>query len=512
MRGVLAGLITGLIVSGLVLGTASVVVDLADMAVLRDSAPEADAVAVPPGSGFDAVREDREAALPGAGDSPEAGAAPRVPAPAPDETVSLSGAETAPAEAPATGEATSLAAPPADDAGAGGVAVGGESPVLPSPQAQAPAQPKDEARLSISTDPAQPPSPDPGESGAGLTQPEEEDVGGPEEAAGDPAEETGESGAQAPEPQAPEPQAPEPQAPEPPAPEPQQDESIAAIAPDEGAPEAAPAPRRIVPESGGALTGDRAEGVTTDRLPRIGETPPEDEAAEAAPEPQAALARNAVEAEVPPGKPLMAIVLIDEGAAALGLEALGAFPYPLSIAIPATRADASEAAARYREAGFEVLLAADLPEGAGPGDVETAMAAWLDRVPQAAAVIEGDGTGLQSSREASAQLAPILLETGHGLVMRPNGLDTAQKLIAREGVPSATLFRDFDAQGQNAAAVRRFLDQAAMRAGQQQDGVIMLGRVRADTISALLLWGLQDRAASVALVPVSAVLRQRAAE
>jgi hypothetical protein len=45
-----------------------------------------------------------------------------------------------------------------------------------------------------------------------------------------------------------------------------------------------------------------------------------------------------------------------------------------------------------------------------------------------------------------------------------------------------------------------------MRAGQQDEGVIMLGRVRPDTISALLLWGLQDRAASVALAPVSAVL------
>jgi polysaccharide deacetylase 2 family uncharacterized protein YibQ len=90
--------------------------------------------------------------------------------------------------------------------------------------------------------------------------------------------------------------------------------------------------------------------------------------------------------------------------------------------------------------------------------------------------------------------------------MLPNGLNTAQKLIAREGVPSVTLFRDIDGQGQNAGAVRRFLDQGAMRAGQQDEGVIMLGRVRPDTISALLLWGLQDRAASVALAPVSAVL------
>jgi hypothetical protein len=40
----------------------------------------------------------------------------------------------------------------------------------------------------------------------------------------------------------------------------------------------------------------------------------------------------------------------------------------------------------------------------------------------------------------------------------------------------------------------------------------MLGRLRAETISALLLWGLQDRAAQVALVPVSAVLRRGAGQ
>ncbi|MFB9150752.1 divergent polysaccharide deacteylase family protein [Roseovarius ramblicola] len=465
MRGVLAGMMTGLVVSGLVLGTASVVVDLADRTAQREQAPDAGAVEVPPGSGFDAVREDREAALPDVGDGPDSGAAPRVPAPEPDDTRGLSAADTAPP--PDTGGASSLAAPPADGPDAGGVAVQSDSPVLPSPQAPAPAQPEGETRLTISTEPAQPPSPDPGESDAGLRTPDEPR--------------------------------------QPPA-----DDSIATMAPEEGTPETAPGPRRIEPEGGDTLPGDGG----SDRLPRIGDAPTVDEAADndARPAPpQGALARNAVAIDPPPDKPLMAVVLIDGGQNALGIEALEAFPYPLSIAIAATHPDAAGAAARYRDAGFEVLLAADLPPDATPAEVETAMAAMLSRVPQAVAVIEGDGTGLQGSRAAGAQLAPILSESGHGLVMRPNGLDTTRKLIAREGVPSATLFRDFDAQGQDAAAVRRFLDQAAMRANQQQDGVIMLGRLRADTISALLLWGLQDRAASVALVPVSAVLRRGAA-
>ncbi|MEP5154176.1 divergent polysaccharide deacetylase family protein, partial [Planktotalea sp.] len=117
---------------------------------------------------------------------------------------------------------------------------------------------------------------------------------------------------------------------------------------------------------------------------------------------------------------------------------------------------------------------------------------------------------LQGSRELTDQITKIVQESGHGLVLQANGLNTAQKLASREGVPAATIFRDFDGKDQKAGVIRRFLDQAAFKAGQE-GGVIMLGRLRAETISALLIWGLADRASRVALVPVSAVLQQDAA-
>ena len=164
MRGFLAGLVMGLVVSGLVLGAASVLVDLSERAALRDAAPAADAVEVPPGSGFDAVREDRAAALPGGESSPEPRAAPRVPprALAPDDTGGLRGPESAPVEALATGDAAALAPPPEEGQGAGAVAGGGERPARPRPQALAPDRPEADARLSIPAKPARPPSPDPG--------------------------------------------------------------------------------------------------------------------------------------------------------------------------------------------------------------------------------------------------------------------------------------------------------------------------------------------------------------
>lgn len=482
-------MIAGTVVSTLVLGTASVLTE-----VPGASAPEATSVDVPPGSEFDQSRDDEKADLPGLDASPDAAVAPQVPAPVPDTLDSLSGVDMTPASQPETGGAEGLAqVPSAGDDGAG-VSVETDSPVLSAPQAMAPEAPSGEENLSISTDPAQPVLPDPGDASAGViapaTEPEAEartEAPMPGGAAQEPA----------------------------PAPEP-----TAEIAPEntvETAEEVSEVPAKTLQPLG--TIENRAEGVTTNRLPAITDAPETEAAApEAEPEspvaPEAetqtdapgALVRNAEAFENPEGKPLMAIVLLDDGSSPIGLEALQSFPYPLSFAVDASWPGAKDASERYRAAGFEVLALADLPAGANARDTEVAMQTYLDAVPQAVAIMEGTGTGVQSDRAATEQLAPILLESGHGLVMHAKGLNTAQKLMAREGVPSASVFRDFDAKGQDANAIRRFLDQAAFKAGQQDEGVIMLGRLRADTVSALLLWGLQDRAASVALAPVSAVL------
>ncbi|WP_245827166.1 divergent polysaccharide deacetylase family protein [Roseovarius gaetbuli] len=503
-------------VSTLVLGTASVLTD-----VPGAGAPEAASVDVPAGSEFDLNRDDTKADLPEPEASPEAGSAPQVAAPVPDDLSSLIGVDTTPASPPVTGGAEGLGQAPATGDSGAGVSVDTDSPVLPTPQATVPAAPFDEQGLSISTDPAQPALPDPGEDSAGLSAPIEDvsEDAAPEAAVPDQAEKTPETGSEA-EAEA-EVETADAAAPE----EPAQDLTPMAEATPEPIEDAAPEAAEEAPEepaktlpAAGTIT-NRAEGVTTNRLPAIVDAPEADAPAEGAEAEEPATAEdevpqdapgalkaNAVAFDNPEAKPLMAIVLVDDGTSPIGLEALQSFPYPLSFAVDANWSGAAEATARYRAAGFEVLALADLPEGASAVDTEVAMQTYLESVPQAVAVMEGTGTGLQSDRAAIEQLAPILLESGHGLVMHPKGLNTAQKLMAREGVPSASVFRDFDANGQNASVIRRFLDQAAFKAGQQDEGVIMLGRLRADTISALLLWGLQDRAASVALAPVSAIL------
>ncbi|KEJ89504.1 divergent polysaccharide deacetylase family protein [Sulfitobacter donghicola] len=213
--------------------------------------------------------------------------------------------------------------------------------------------------------------------------------------------------------------------------------------------------------------------------------------------------------ENPEGKPLMSIVLMDNGvdleANEIGLPALSRFPYPVSFAVDVRLLDAAKRMERYRAEGFDVLAMVDLPQGAQPTDAEVSLNVALNGLPEIVGVLEGTGEGLQNSRAVADQVTGILKASGHGLVTQSKGLNSMPKLAVKEGVPAAPVFRDFDSAGQNARVIRRFLDQAAFKAGQE-GGVIMLGRLRAETIEALLVWGLADRAGSVALAPVSAVL------
>lgn len=482
-KGVLSGFLVGAVLSGVVLAAVSVTVDMS-----RQVAPRAAPVNVPADSGFNQPREDRPANLPKGDDMPEQRAAPRVSEPERDDLRSVDKADTAPAAQPETGAAGPMLSAPRDQAESTGMDFQTGEPVLPGPQAPAPDAPAPEngVDMSIATDPAQPRLPEV-EEDSGMPPPA--DAGADADLDADAPEATaGQTRTAAPTSDETRPDA---------APDADADAAPDAPASDTAAPQTTP----------GGTIDDIAGNVASGRLPTV----PDSDATDAAPAAAQAMApplqRFAAPFENPAGKPLMAIVLIDQGASPISHEALADFPYPISYAIDADLPDATDTARQYRAAGLEVLAMANLPPGATARDTEVAIAASLDAVPEAVAIMEGPETGIQGSRPAVRQMIPILKDSGHGLLLFSEGLDTARKLIAREGVPAVSVFRDMDADGQSARAIRRFLDQAAFRAGQQDVGVVMVGRLRAETVSALLLWGLQDRANSIALAPVSAVLQ-----
>ena len=374
-----------------------------------------------------------------------------------------------------------LEAPDANTAG-GDVMVDRDVPVLPSPQAATLPEPKNEAELLISKDPPQPLAPKVPEEETAFTE-------APEGTATDESvTEEGPEGAGVTQPieVAPfEQQQPEAQSVE-------EESTFPSV--DNGEEELRP---KIGRPAGSLVDRNDAAAVAPADQVEVSDLPPID-----------AFAVPFANVEK---KPLMSIVLIDFGAdldwAALGLPALRSFPVPITFAIDSSLPDSVARMNKYRREGFEVLTMIDFPDGATAGDAEMILDAVLSQMTEVVGVLEGVGNGMHETREAFDQTKQILLSTGYGFVIQSNGLNTVTKLAEREGMLLSTVFRDFDSADQSPKVIRRFLDQAAFRAGQE-GGVIMLGRLRAETISALLQWSLQDRTSHVSTAPVSAVLKK----
>ncbi|MEX0367365.1 MAG: divergent polysaccharide deacetylase family protein [Ruegeria sp.] len=481
-RGFLSGLVWGGVVSVIGAGAVSILATSPTAPTAKIEAPQA-----------------ADAPEAGSGTAPEAGSdadlvrdadAPAIASPDTDDVTAAAEAGSDTPTVPETGSATDLAAPAGPGEGAT-VAVDTDSPVQPGAQSPVPGTPDTENELSISTEPAQPPAPEVPATEGAFAEAEQADP-----------ETTDTPSAEAPAPTTPD-TTPAPTAPDvadaPTAPQTDADPADDTIA-------ALPSALDPVVDSGRPTIGRPATSLV-DRDPA-----PEASDVEAAETPgdTRPIVAYATPFERVDDKPLMSIVLIDEGAdltgGAVGLAALQSFPYPLTFAVSASLPDAQTRAQEYRAQGFEVAVLTDLPAGATAADAEVSLSAALDAVPEAVAVMEGTGVGVQESRDASDQISAAVLASGHGLILQSKGLNTAQKLAQRDGVPVGLIFRDFDSAGQTPTVIRRFLDQAAFRASQE-GGVIMVGRVRPDTISALLLWGLQDRAQRVTLAPVSAVLQ-----
>ncbi|MDF1855441.1 divergent polysaccharide deacetylase family protein [Pseudooceanicola sp.] len=530
-----------------------------------DAPPRTGAAEVPGGSEFNQSRADVPVTLPGQEAVSKPPEADSPPPPGRDGLDAIDSAAKEPGNRPETGEPESrlAAVPPAGDAPLPGSNGSETPPVQPTPVDNAPdapsapvaeveprAVPQSTGQTAVPANVTQPQSPDAGAEGSGVGFPSQDlqaaaeapllrsptgsapPVAAKAEIA--PPADTGSAVA----PVAPtQPQQPEVSSTTDPAPmapaadtaAPQVAATDPATAPAESGtvPQADTTPPAVVaraesvmPPNPGATSGpavgrpatrltETGGGMRSARLPSIGNATGDSTTAaqtSAADDPSLPpIRRYAVAFDNPENRPLMSIVLLDDGSGAVDASVLRDFPYPLTIAVDPSWSGAAQAMADYRAAGFEVMLLAGVAPEATAKDLETAFEVWTNVLPEVTAVMEKPGLGLQASRPAADQLADLLMASGHGLVLYPNGFDTARKLAVKTGVPAATLFRDFDGDGQSANVIRRFLDHAAFRAGTE-GGVVMVGRVRPETVQALLVWGLQDRAGRVAIAPISALL------
>ena len=251
--------------------------------------------------------------------------------------------------------------------------------------------------------------------------------------------------------------------------------------------------------------------MRTGRLPSIGAEQAPSQPADvvlADPVLLPALTRNARPFANLDAKPLMTVLLLDDPDSPQDLDALGALDFPLTLVIDPTHPAAAERAAQWRKAGQEVAFdAVGLPEGGGPGDFEVALEAFDTSLPQGLAFV-GDTAGAFQTDRARAQAASgALAARGYGLVTFERGLNPADQAARKAGVAAAQIFREIDAENESAPAVRRLLDRAVFKAAQ--DGqVVVLGRLRDETLAGLRDWADSARAAQVAPAPLSATLQK----
>ena len=208
------------------------------------------------------------------------------------------------------------------------------------------------------------------------------------------------------------------------------------------------------------------------------------------------------------GKPKLSIVLLTDQLNAIDPNLLQALPIPVTFAVDPVNPSADTLLISLREREQEAVILADLPPKAAVQDVDLALTALVDLLPQTVGVIERQAGALQQSRDVMLHVPEVLNRTGHGLVVYEKGLNTLAKEAVKAGTPVATIYRDLDGTDQNERTIRRFLDGAAFRAANRpSEPIVVLARLRPETMSAILIWARQDRAQKTAVLPVSQLMK-----
>jgi hypothetical protein len=311
-----------------------------------------------------------------------------------------------------------------------------------------------------------------------------------------------------------------------------------------GTPEPMPAEPEVVADENSSADGG-AEPATQETAPAVEQVivqAPEEEAAPVAPAGQAATVKvnrpttpteepeivaeetgpeELVLEEVPPlerfatafdksaGLPLVSILLIDDGSSSDPVGAVLSLGFPATVVLDAMAADATTRMSAYRSAGVELAATITLPDGAVPTDVEVALEAAFGVLPETVALVADEGRFLQSDRALTAQVMEVLAANGRGAVTISRGLGFASRIAEQASVAEVSLLRDLDGAGEDAATINRALEQAAFRARQSGEAVL-LARIRPETISALRAWSFGADRDQISLAPLSALLIEEA--
>lgn len=250
-------------------------------------------------------------------------------------------------------------------------------------------------------------------------------------------------------------------------------------------------------------------GVKVNRLPTIGAPPASDASATDVPVVDIgdvpAVKKFAAPFENPDKLPMMAIVLIDIGEEAGGLDiaSIRTLGIPLTVAIDPARKDAAARAAKFRDAGFEVAILDDSSDGATPSDVEVAYQGAHNTLPEAVAVMAPAAGGFQKSRQEAQHMVALVNPDGLAVISWDEGLNSVPQLAGDISLPHAEIWRAADGDGARSEAIRRNLDRAAFEAAQKGQIVVAMDSLP-ESVTALFAW-VAEGGKGVALAPASAI-------
>ncbi|WP_375262208.1 divergent polysaccharide deacetylase family protein, partial [Palleronia sp.] len=132
----------------------------------------------------------------------------------------------------------------------------------------------------------------------------------------------------------------------------------------------------------------------------------------------------------------------------------------------------------------------------------------VEAMPQAAAVMAEGEQGFASGPVAADEIAATLADTGHGVIIRGRDRGPLAQAAEKVGVPVQSIFRRVDGSGRDGRAIGRFLDQAAFEA-RNRGAVVVIADNTPETAEGIERFLGSSRADTVALVPVSAILRSQ---
>ena len=221
-----------------------------------------------------------------------------------------------------------------------------------------------------------------------------------------------------------------------------------------------------------------------------------------------ALDKFAAKFSNPDNKPLLAVVILDKGVAAGGLDAaaLAGMPFAVTIAIDPEREDATTVEATYRIAGDEVaVMISKLPEGSTPSDLEVIYQSFTQALPESMALIAAPDSAALSNSMTAQHFAALLKADGRGLITYSKGLNAGKRAAEKSGVPQAEIGKLFGPTEDNSGTFGRELDRAAFDAGREGTAVVAIPSTP-EAITALMAWAAGPSASGVVLAPVSAVM------